>query len=189
MAKRKSAPRTPSGQLSRSASALAHAERVSFEEGPTQTVLKARRRQVMPITADYIQRDAKPVTKQQAASMKLDQRGSVLGNLCADGAITPQELAAGLDYCERYNAYASANGLPKPTPSGPAYGAIRGGMNRPERIKATIAATAAHKADQDILRRCSAGVMPAMRRACVVDELAPTYQIKEGLAALVRSGR
>jgi len=143
----------------------------------------------MPITADYIQRDAKPVTKQQAASMKLDQRGSVLGNLCADGAITPQELAAGLDYCERYNAYASANGLPKPTPSGPAYGAIRGGMNRPERIKATIAATAAHKADQDILRRCSAGVMPAMRKACVVDELAPTYQIKEGLAALVRSGR
>lgn len=184
--------REANGRPSRRKSDIEARDAVAFEEGPSQVVLRARRRHRTPYRDDdaqaYRKKDEKPVTKEQVKTMRLDQRGSVLGRLFADGKISAQELAAGNDYCERYLSYASLNGLPKPTPSAPSYGEVRGG-SRPERIRAAIAAKAAHLSDNHVLRTCTAGVIPAIMRSCVRDESAPTYQIKEGLAALVRAGR
>jgi hypothetical protein len=196
---RKNGKRTASGQLSRSAEARAEArqaaERVSFEQGPMQTVLQARRRHRRAITVaiesnpqPWRKADATPVSKEQMVRQKLRERGSIIGVMWAEGKLTAQELAAGNDYCQRYLSYASLNGLPRPTPQAPSYGEVRGG-SRPERIRAAIAAKAAHVEDQRILRHCSAGVVPAIMRACVRDEAAPTHQVKEGLAALVKAGR
>lgn len=167
--------RTATGRISR-------AKQEAFEDSPQQTVLQARRRAqkgMMPID-----KATRPVGKDEAT--RLSKRGSVLQRMADDGSITPEMMAAGDDYCERYIAYASLNGMPRPTPQGPAYGAVRGGT-RPERIKAAIAAKAEHMADQRVLTtHCAAGVRWAIKRACVMDEAAPVHLVREGLIALVR---
>ncbi|MGI3168409.1 hypothetical protein ACRARG_04605 [Pseudooceanicola sp. C21-150M6] len=194
---RKQGKRTSSGQLSRSATALAEnqdrEQRTQFEEGPTQTVLKARRMHRTPFKEPkrpekWREKHDKPVSKQEVREKRLDAVGSVLGRLWADKHITDQQLAAGQDYCERYLRYSSLNGLPRVTPKIANYGEVTGG-SRPDRIKAAIAAKAAHDADQRILRKCSAGTLWAMKRACVADEAAPIHLIREGLQALVANGR
>ncbi|WP_386681858.1 hypothetical protein [Loktanella sp. R86503] len=187
---RKAGKRTKSGQLSR---AKDEVDRRTFEESDTQTVLKARRRHrrefTQPADAEaWRKKDAAPVTKAQATLHKLDARGSILGILWAEGKITAQEREAGQDYCQRYIKYASTNGLPRPTVQGCAYGEVRGN-SRPDNIRAAIAAKEAHRVDQNILRKCSSGVIPAIMRACVREEKAPLHQIKEGLQALVQEGR
>ena len=184
---------TTSGQPSRSKEAKAINETIRFEEGPMQTVLKARRnmRKTFREPKDapkWRESATRPVSKDEVRNHKLDARGSVLGRLWADGEITADERRAGEDYCQRYTTYAALSGLPRPTPQGPAYGEVRGG-GRPERISATIAARAAHDEDQRILRHCGAGVMAAIKRSCVRDEPSPVHQIKEGLRALVDAGR
>ena len=191
--KNKRRMRTATGQPSRSAASKANDATIRFEEGPTQTVLQARRKMRKefsePDDAQKWRKSvAKPVTKDEVRNHKLDARGSILGSMWADGKITADERRAGEDYCERYTTYASLAGLPRPTPQGPAYGEVRGG-NRPERIGATIAARKAHDADQHILRHCGSGVMVAIKRACVRDEAAPIHQVKEGLSALANAGR
>lgn len=129
-----------------------------------------------------------PVSKEQAATHKLDARGSVLGIMWADGHITAQDREAGADYAQRYGTYAALVGLPRPTPQAQAYGEVRG-TSRPENIRAARMAKAAHDADQHVLRHCSAGVMWAITRACVMDEAAPLHLVQEGLRALVKAGR
>ena len=194
-AKRKPGKRTATGQLSRSKAAKADRaateQRTAFEDGPMQTVLKARRRHKATFRephdpARYRRKDAAPVTRDEARA--LADQGSVLGRMKAAGHITPEEVAAGADYCQRYITYAALNGLPRPTPQGAAYGEVRG-ASRPERIRAAIAAKAAHDTDQRILRHCSAGVVWAIKRACVLDEAAPPHLVSEGLKALIANGR
>jgi hypothetical protein len=194
---RKSGPREPNGRPSRRKGDTARrheeAERLAFEDGPMQTVLRARRRHKAafrePTDPDkYQRRDARPVSKQEMREQKLDARGSYLGTLWADGKITDQELAAGQDYCHRYREYAALNGLPAPTPKVGSYGEIRGG-SRPDRIARARAARAQHETDQAILRSCAAGTRWAMRRACILDEPAPLRLVKTGLAELVKHGR
>lgn len=221
--RKKAGAREPNGRPSRRKEDVAQrrqdVERAAFEEGPMQTVLKARRRHSRPfvepakrssaelhIAVDeatgrvhapdfdepaakaYRDRDARPVTKAEMEMRKLQHRGSVLGNLWADGKITDAQRAAGMDYCQRYITYAALNGLPRATPQGPSYGAPRGGT-RPERLRAAAAAKAEHMRDQHILRRCTSGVLWAIKRACVTDEAAPLHLILEGLQALVDEGR
>ena len=164
-----------------------------FEEGPTQTVLQSRRRHrrvfKQPKDDKWAEKDRSPVTKDQVKAMKLNERGSILGVMFAQGYITAQERTAGEDYCDRYGTYAQLSGLPKPTAKGASWGGAGGRSNRQENISATIAAKAAHMADQRVLTQCSAGVTWAMKRACVRDEPATPHLVKEGLAALVRAGR
>jgi hypothetical protein len=176
----------------------------AFEEGPQQVVLRARRRARKPVpvlecagrqptvqeitdhkqkTEAYRQADQKPVTKDQAKSQKLSERGSVLGNWLADGLLTREQVQIGEDYCARFMAYTSLNGLPRATAGISGYGDIRGGT-QPDRIKAAVAAKAAHMADQARLRHCTAGVRAAMRRACVTDDPAPLHLVREGIDAL-----
>ena len=126
----------------------------------------------------------RPVSKDDAA--RLGKRGSVLGCMADDKTITAEMQTVGDDYCQRYITYASLNGMPRPTPQGPAYGAVRGGT-RPERVRAAIAAKADHMADQRVLTQCSAGVRWAMKRACVMDEAAPPHLVREGLMALMKA--
>lgn len=167
--------RTENGRISR-------AKPQPFEEGPQQVVLQARRRAlrgVMPID-----RATRPVGKDEA--VRLGKRGSVLGCMADDKHITAEMQAAGDDYCQRYMTYAGLNGMPRPTPQGPAYGEVRGG-SRPERIRAAIAAKAEHFADQRVLTHCSAGVRWAVKRACVLDEAAPPHLVREGLMALMKA--
>lgn len=167
--------RTASGRISR-------AKPVAFEDGPQQVVLQARRRAlrgVMPID-----KATRPVGKDEA--VRLGKRGSVLGCMADDKHITAEMQAAGDDYCQRYMAYAALNGMPRPTPQGPAYGEVRGG-SRPDRIKAAMAAKAEHFADQRVLTHCSAGVRWAIKRACVLDEAAPPHLVREGLIALMKA--
>lgn len=192
---RKTGARTPTGRLSEAKAAIdARAEnerREAFEDGPMQTVLRARRRQRREFRQPddlkkWWDQESRSVTKEQVKNQALDKRGSVLGRLLADGHMTEQQVAAGEDYCERYTRYAALNGLPRPTPQGPAYGAVRGG-SRPERPDAAMKAKAAHMADQRILSKCSAGVSWAIKRACVTDEAAPLHLIREGLDALVKN--
>lgn len=153
-----------------------------------QTVLRARRRHKRKINDDYIEDDKKPVTKQQMKNMKLLDRGSFLGRLHAEGEITDRELSAGQDYCQRYITYASLNGLPRPTAKGSNIG-VSGGGSRPDRLEAAIRSKAAHMDDMAILRGCSAGVIWAMKRGCITDDEAPVSLVREGLRALVDSGR
>ncbi len=193
---RKKVKRTASGQPSRSAEAKADAVRVAFEEGPMQVALKARRRHAVTFkepanaasASKWRKRDARPVSKDEMTAEKLQHRGSVIGRLWADGRITDQQLAAGSDYCERYIRYAALHGLPAPTPQGISYGEVRGG-SRPDRLRAAMEAKRQHDADQNILRKCSAGVIWAIKRACVLDDAAPEHMICEGLQALVSAGR
>ena len=219
---RKAGKRTASGQLSRSKEAVAEraaiAHRETFEEGPMQTVLKARRRHskefrephkpseweqpvsiicketgtvTPPLYATAMHRQIWKRERRPVTkeeAAKLVDLGSILGKMKAAGHITAREAAAGSDYCQRYITYAATHGLPRPTPQGPAYGEVRG-ASRPERIKAAIAARSAHEADQRILRHCSAGVTWAIKRACVLEDAAPRHLVKEGLAALVSNGR
>ena len=184
MAKRKTGKRTASGQLSRSREARDEHKRRAFSDDVRQTVWAARlrlKRGVRSVRAGI-------VTKDQVITHQLDHRGSVLGRLWADGKITQQELRAGEEYCARYRAYASLNGLPQPVPVAPAYGAVRGGT-RPERLKAAALAKAEHNTDRAILQACIAGTQWAIRRACVEDIRAPLFLVKLGLEALVRAGR
>lgn len=202
--------RTPSGQISR-------AKVEPFEEGPQQTVLRARNRMRKPFVEPHCPDDwekpvyeiseigsvskgslrktekravkaradmLKPVTK--ADGERLKRRGSVLGCMVDDKIITAEMQTAGDDYCQRYITYASLNGLPRPTPQGPAYGAVRGGA-RPERIAAAVAAKSDHMADQKALTQCSSGVRWAIKRACVMDEAAPPHLVREGLIALMKA--
>lgn len=167
--------RTPSGRISRAAP-----ER--FEDAPQQVVLQARNRMMQGVMS--IERATRPVSKAEAE--RLSKRGSVLGRMVDDKAITTEMMAAGDDYCQRYIAYASLNGMPRPTPQGPSYGAVRGG-SRPDRIKAAIAAKADHMADQRALTHCSSGVSWAVKCACVMDESAPQHLVREGLMALMQA--
>lgn len=177
--KRKDVVREPNGRASRRREDV---ERVAFEEGPHQTVLQARRRVLKGIMP--IDRATRPVSKDEA--VRLGKRGSVLACMVEDNHITPEMQAAGDDYCARYIAYAGTNGLPRPTPQGPAYGAVRGG-SRPERISAAIAAKKDHMVDQSALVHCTSGVRWAIRRACVMDEAAPPHLVREGLIALMKA--
>ncbi|RVV99681.1 hypothetical protein EKE94_03085 [Mesobaculum littorinae] len=120
--------------------------------------------------------------------LKQRHRRSVIGWMWADGKITDGKHSAALDYCQRYAAYAALNGLPRPMPQGPSYGVVRGG-SRLERIRAAIAVKEEHMCDQHILLSCTAGVLWAIKRACVTDEAAALHQIREGLAAFVNAGR
>lgn len=194
---RKAGKRTPSGRLSRAKDQVAQrqqdAERQAFEEGPQQTVLKARRRHRQkfrePANPDaWREEQRKPVSKPQAKKQRLDARGSVLGRMWADGQITDQQRAAGDNYCARYLRYAALNGMPRVTPKVGSYGEVTGG-SRAERLDAAMAAKAEHDRDQAILRHCTAGVRWAMKRACVTDEAAPAHLVKEGLQALVDEDR
>ncbi|WP_422073914.1 hypothetical protein [Tranquillimonas rosea] len=194
---RKAGPREPSGKLSRKPDHVeqrrSEAAAKAFEESEMQTALMARRRHRRefrePVDPkSWREKDAKPVSKQQMKNQQLDKRGSVLGSMWADGDITEEQHAAGLDYCERYISYSALNGLPRPTAQAASYGAVRGG-SRPDRLKAAMAAKADHAEDQRILRQCSAGVTWAIKRACVTDEQAPVKQVREGLQALVNAGR
>lgn len=167
--------RTPSGQISRAAPAR-------FEDAPQQTVLQARRRAlrgVMPID-----KATSPVGKDEA--VRLSKLGSVLSRMVDAGTITAEMQAAGDDYCQRYITYASLNGMPRPTPQGPAYGAVRG-STRPDRINAAIAAKADHAVDQKALTQCTSGVLWAIKRVCVMDEAAPPHLVREGLVALMKA--
>ena len=189
----KAGKRTPSGQLSRAKDAVEdrrnESARVSFEEGPTQTVLRARRRQRNGVKT--IAKDKTPVTKAQAQDMRLFERGSILGNWLADGKLTREQVQAGEDYCARYITFASLNGLPRPTAKIANYSDSQGGQpTRPERLQAAIAAKSAHMEDQRLLRHCSPhNVAWAIRRACVTDEAAPLDLVKVGLAALMARTR
>ena len=197
--KRKPGKRTPSGRLSRSKAAVAERreedKRAAFEAGPMQTVLQARNRK----RAAFKQPSAKharkwrdkatrPVSKAEVKERRLMQRGSVLGRMLADGAISEQMAAAGDDYCQRYISYAATNGLPRPTPQAMAYGEVRGG-SRAENLRIAAISKAEHFQDQRILRQCSAGVLWAIKRACVLDEPAPVRLVVEGLKALLANGR
>lgn len=180
--------REKSGRLSRS-----DAEHRAFEDSPVQVALQARRRHmsefVEPSDASKWRSDHnKPVSKDEAKSLGLGMRGTILGDMLSDDKITPAEYTAGMDYCERYVIYASTNGLPRPTPQAPSYGEVRGG-DRPERIDAARRAKAAHMADQAILAQCGPGVAWAIKRACVTEDAAPVRLVAEGLAALVKAGR
>lgn len=186
---RKDGKRTASGRLSRSAEATKEAERVAFEQGPTQTVLQARRRHRRPFTEpsdpdNWRERNAKPVSKAQAKELHLDRLGSVLGRLYDRGEITLEQMLAGDAYGQRYQLYASLNGIPRPTPQGPRYGEVLG-SSRADRIKAAIAAKQDHNRDLLILKHCPAGTAWAIHRACVTDEAAPPHLIRAGLAALI----
>ena len=173
--KKEGVARTPSGQISR-------AKPEAFEDSPQQTVLQARRRSLKGIMD--IGKATRPVSKDEA--VRLGKRGSVLGCMADEQIITAEMLAAGDDYCQRYTKYASLNGLPRPTPQGPAYGAVRGGT-RAENTRAANVAKADHMADQRALTHCSAGVRWAIRRACVMDEAAPPHLVREGLIALIKA--
>ncbi|MEP2955541.1 MAG: hypothetical protein ABJN39_09390 [Sulfitobacter sp.] len=167
--------RTENGRISR-------AKAVPFEESPQQVVLQARRRALRgPMPIDMAMR---PVGKDEA--VRLGKRGSVLGCMADDRHITAEMQAAGDDYCQRYMTYAALNGMPRPTPQGPAYGEVRGG-SRPERLRAAQAAKDEHFADQRVLTHCSAGVRWAIKRACVLDEAAPPHLVREGLMALMKA--
>jgi hypothetical protein len=185
---RKSGKREPNGRLSRVAADVAdrrdESARRSFEDGPTQTVLRARRRQHKGVQS--VGKDKAPVTKAQAHDMRLMDRGSVLGNWLADEKLTGDQVQVGEDYCRRYLAYASLNGLPLPTAKIASYSDSQGGKGtRPERIEAAIAAKAAHMEDQRILRHCSPhNIIWAIGRACVRDEMAPLDLVRIGLTAL-----
>lgn len=186
--KRKDVLRTASGRPSRSKEAAEYAERVAFENGPQQTVLQARRNHIgafkEPTNAEAYRAElAATVSKEQAKAAKLHNRGTVLGNLWADGKITDQMLAAGNDYAQRYAAYASLNGLPLPNPASSSYGAVRGG-ERPERLRAAVAARVAHKADADALYGCGHGVRDAVHKVAVLDTRAPLRLVVKGLKRL-----
>ena len=184
---KKNAPREPNGRISRAKRDQPELDRLRFEEGPQQTVLQARRRQkrgIMPIG-----KATAPVSKAEAQALNLNERGTVLGRLCADGHITAQEREAGDNFCARYVSYARLNGLPNPNPKCASLEGQGGKSTRPDRISAAVAAKAAHMIDAKILRHCSAGVTTAVMRACVRESEAPLHQVKEGLAALVKAGR
>jgi hypothetical protein len=181
--KRKEGARTASGKLSRSKEAT---ERRAYEDSPIQTVMQARRRALNGVNS--IEADRRPVTKEQTAALGLNHRGSVLGRWKCDGLLDAAQQQAGEDYCQRYRAYSGAMGLPKPTAQIGAYGAVSGG-GRPEDIERTQRAKLQHGIDQRILTQCSAGVMWAMKRACVCDEPAAVHLVSEGLRALVAAKR
>ena len=186
--KRSKAPRTASGQLSRSKSAKAirheEIERQSFEEGPQQTVLRARRRQAKGVRT--IEADRRPVSKDEAKRLRLHDRGTILGQWLAEGKLTLEQVQAAGDYAMRYEAFRSLNGLPKPTAKIASYSDTHGGIARPERIRAAKAAKAAHMADQAKLRHCTAGTRDAMRKACIAETPAPFHLVLEGIKALMR---
>lgn len=193
---RKSGKRTASGRLSRAKDEVARRRaedrREAFEQDARQTVYKARDRhrrefrQPAPDAAEkWREKVTAPVQKPTVKKHRLDKRGSVLGRWLADGKLTEEQVAAGEDYCQRYVEYAALNGLPRVTPTGASYGAVRGG-SRPERLEAARRAKAAHAADQAKLRHCRAGVRWAIKRACVLDERAPLSMVREGLQALLK---
>lgn len=189
---RKEGRRTPSGRLSRSKSAKRasrdRAERQAFEDGPQQTVLQARRRQLRGVKC--MEADRAPVSKDQAHKLRLRDRGSVLGIWMADGKLTRDQVRAGEDYCQRYGRYAQLCGLPKPTAKISSYSDARGGGSRPDRIEAARRAKAEHDHDRNILRHCSPhNVLWAMKRACVLDEVAPLDLVRAGLDALLAHNR
>lgn len=192
---RKRGKRTPSGQLSRAKAAVQERQqeerREAFEEGPTQTVLRARNRQAKPFhqpdtpegCEKWRRKALKPVSRAEVAEKKLGDCGSVLGRLRVKGVITEQEQQAGEDFCARYLAYATLNGLPRLTAKIASYGSV-GGRSGAMDIEAAIRAKAAHMADERLLNHCSAGVRWAIFRACVEEKPATPHLVKEGLRAL-----
>jgi len=171
--------REPNGRPSR--------RRESVEGDIKSVVVTYRKRQALA--------DGELLTAKQAED---PMRGSVLGLICLDGAISKEEYEAGRDYAECKWRYYRLTGIPFPTAQAQNLFAIRGfdGEITPERARRAREAANAYMRCEHVLGSIPGFPPHAIRRAvdavCFLDQetarLWPEHMLKmlqRGLRELI----
>jgi hypothetical protein len=174
---RKSGPREPSGRISRrKSSTMDRIEEATFAEMPHQHALQRRARALGHVVTG-------PITRAQAEQWELQGCGDILGEMRLRGQITREQEQAGRSYAQAWERYRVLCGLPAGTPSGPSYGAVRGGGPDPDPETARQARDR-YAAMVAILDAGGAAMRRAVDRVALRDRPATVNLVSLGLAAL-----